>query len=385
MTRQSWGLAAVAGLGLSLVPACVHPGATTVATTITEPVVTVDEPYGGSSPYQPTRSVVPTPPPATAQTAASGPDSGPAPVGPSPTRLPDVPSPVGVTPQVSAPAPPPGGPDRHLQQAQFPAEPTGRERNTVPPEGSASQQDGQVLDVKIKVPTPSAEPAAPLPPVVDALNCLLQDRPRDALDSVKRCGGPNQELLLGLLALAARLGEGDGLERGGADEVAHVVDHLDSMEARLQPHAALVIDKLCICRKIRSFGDYEPYRADHRFHPGERDFRLYAEVRNFSSIRSEERGQIFYRICLEISAQIVDEKNKQVWPPEGGWRTFERHDDEKSRTLRHDYFDNCWFTVPELETGDYKLRIMVKDQPTGRKATSSVDLHVTAGLPMHAS
>jgi hypothetical protein len=387
MTRHTWTLAAVAGLYLSLVPACIHQGAANVANPAPELVGTADGLYGGESPYQP---IKPTPPGRPPQTGAAGPDVdvGAARVDPPPTHLPDVAPGAGTAPQVNAPAPTAGGPDRQVQQAQFPAEPTGLERNTVPPQGAGSPPEGpQVLVVPpLKVSKASAEQAPPpLPPVVEALNCLLQDQPREALASMKRYNGPNRELLLGLLALAARLCDSGGLERADPHDLAAVVHHLDRMEESLQPHAALVIDKLCICRKIRSFGDYEPYRPNHRFHPGERDFRLYAEVRNFTSVQSQVGEQTFYKICLEISAQILDEQGKQVWPPQGGWRTFERHDDEPSRTQRHDYFDNCWFTVPELPPGDYKLWIMVKDQPTGRTAKRPVDLHVTAGLSMQPS
>ena len=155
-----------------------------------------------------------------------------------------------------------------------------------------------------------------------------------------------------------------------------MLEELNSVMMPLRSQAALVIEKICFCQRIETFGIYEPLPADHRFRPGDL-VHIYAEVRNFSPRRVElPSGQVSYVVELASSAEIEDYAGNRVYPQE---ITFHRRKPDESRTLRQDYFDNYHFVVPDLPPGAYKLWIQVEDVGTrpSRKARRSLDFYVT--------
>jgi hypothetical protein len=217
---------------------------------------------------------------------------------------------------------------------------------------------------------PPATPPVKDPPLVAALRCYLDRRPADAVALLKGSGPLNQELLLGLLPLAARLAEG-ALAK---DDQAVLLDQLDSLLAPLRARAALALDRLCFCRGITMFGVYEPLPDDYVFQPGEY-VHVYVEVRNFTSAkRPRPDGQADYVVELASAAEIRDVAGKRVErlkvPPPGP---------NLSHAQRHDYFVGYHFCLPELPPGVYTLWLQVTDGPTGRQARRSLDFHVAAG------
>ena len=174
--------------------------------------------------------------------------------------------------------------DGALAQAHYP---------DPPPTG------GSAPSVKAENPPPDLPPAAPEPEVmhvekappdpklVAALRCLLEKRSADALELLQNYDGASRELLLTLLPLAARVGDG-GLDRATPQETAVLLEQLRQVETVLRPHAALALDKVCFCRKVNGFGDCEPWPESHVFRAGAEGGRgewmqVYAEVRNFTS------------------------------------------------------------------------------------------------------
>src|SRR5205807_2620336 len=92
---------------------------------------------------------------------------------------------------------------------------------------------GAGLAFRLLVGRPSPAPlpelaAKPLddPPLVAALRCYLDRRPGDAIKWLERYERPNQDLLVGLLPLAARLTEGN-LEKATPEEAAAMLATLD--------------------------------------------------------------------------------------------------------------------------------------------------------------
>jgi len=227
--------------------------------------------------------------------------------------------------------------------------------------------------------TATADKPVDEPPVVGALRCCLDKRPADA---VSRLGGydkTNQELLLCVFSLAARLTEG----RLQPQDIAVVLEELNSVMGPLRCQAALTIDKLCFCQHIFTFGIYQPWPPDKHWRPGDY-VSIYAEVRNFSSRKIERSpGETVHVVELRSTAQIEDYAGNRVWPEE---IIFQRKKPDESRTPRQDYFDNYHFFVPNLPPGAYKLWIQIEDVGTrpSRKARRSLDFYVT-NLCAHTS
>lgn len=215
------------------------------------------------------------------------------------------------------------------------------------------------------------------PPLVRALRCYLEKRPAEAIACLKDCDKLSQELLLCVLPVAARLGEGD-IERASPEEAAVLAEQLDGVESRLRPRAALAIDRMCFCRRIETFGVYEPLSDGPAFRPGEWA-QVYVELRNFSCEHQDGGpAALEYTTRLVSSAEIRDRAGRKVWPAGPGRLSFRRKGPQESRSAWHDYFDNYSLRVPELPAGPYTLWIEVQDAPTGRAVRRSLDFRVDA-------
>jgi hypothetical protein len=240
------------------------------------------------------------------------------------------------------------------------------------------------------LPAPTEPPAKPAPdprpepaeePLLAALRCLLHKHPAEAVKWLERYDKPNQELLLCLLPLAARLTE-DNLDQASPQYLATVLEQLSSLSRPLRSRAALSIEKLCFCREIKGYGLYEPLPDDHAFRtgsdsrPGEM-VQVYVEVRNFVS---EPQGP-FHLTRLASSLQICDLKGNVVWRHAFPDARAERDWGDRSRTPRTDYFINFNFWMPQLPPGYYTLWVQVEDVLTKphRMDRRSLDFKVGAG------
>jgi hypothetical protein len=222
-------------------------------------------------------------------------------------------------------------------------------------------------------------PAPPELPLVAALRALMEKRPDEAMEYLKGYDKVNQEMLLCLLPLAARLGEG-GVQQAPAGEVTAILAQLRALERQLAERAALGIDKMCLCRKIEGYGVYEKIPDDWAFAAGVNEqagelVQVYVELRDFAS-RQQGQG---YETCLASTLEIHDYRGNLVWR-----RDFPPQPD-RSHSPRHDYFINYRFCVPpHVPPGSYVLWITVKDltgqpgkdAPASRTARASVDFRV---------
>lgn len=222
------------------------------------------------------------------------------------------------------------------------------------------------------------------PALVTALREFLDKRPADAIGQLKDYDRLSQELLLGLLPLTARAGEGN-LEKASPEQLAILLDQVDSLEAPLRVRAPLEIDKICFCRRIEAFGVYDQLPDEPAFQPG--DWALvYVELRNFTCERRDgAAGLVSYGTRLVSAAEIRDYAGKKVWPSGPDQLVFRRKGPEESRTPWHDYFDNCSLRVPALAPGRYTLWIEIQDVPTKRTVKRSLDFRVSSSVPDRGS
>jgi hypothetical protein len=215
----------------------------------------------------------------------------------------------------------------------------------------------------------SKKPLASDEPLVAALRASLQRRPTEALDAVGRYPRANQEMLLVLLPVAARLTEGD-IDHVSPREAAELADLVQGVEERLRRHAALRIDKMIFCRKIDDYGEYtarETINGIATFECGAGDqpgepVQVYVELRNVSS-RQHGDG---YETRLAGSIELLDFEGQSAY------RMDFAPEVHRGQSARHDFFVNCSFSVPrKVPPGRYTLRVEVRDI-TGLPAVSPV-------------
>ncbi|MBX9678806.1 MAG: hypothetical protein K2X38_08565 [Gemmataceae bacterium] len=223
--------------------------------------------------------------------------------------------------------------------------------------------------------------ASQFQPMVEALQCVLAERPEEALRHLQSYDPETQDLLLRLLPTVGVFAR-KKVSDLSSDEADKVSEQFVAMQAIVRPRTELVITKARFCEWARAFGIYKPLPADHGFlastpqRPGEK-VQLYVELKNFFS--DPKQGGI-YETSLASTVEIRDAKGQSLWS--------HRFEDEKkplrSLTPIHDYFNNYSFTLPPLPPGFYTLTIAVADQTRAdqrRIATKSIDFRVTALPP----
>jgi hypothetical protein len=223
--------------------------------------------------------------------------------------------------------------------------------------------------------------AAPESPLLIAFRSLLANRSAEAMQQLQTYDAPSREMLMTLLPMAARVGDG-GLEHSTPQQAAVLLEQLRTLEGVLRPRAALALDQVRFCRKVNGFGHYEPWPDDHVFQAGTAEQRgermqVYVEVRNFAS---RLNGTV-YETSLGGVVEVCDADDRVIsrldFPPRV----------DRSQTPRADYILNFQFYLPApLPEGRYTLKVLVKDviDPATSDAASrnaSRSLHFTVGAP----
>ena len=210
-------------------------------------------------------------------------------------------------------------------------------------------------------------PAATDPALIQAMRTYIDKRPDLAYEMLKQFPAENQDALLVLLPLTVRMSE-ESLRETNPQEMAAMLDQLQQLMQLLQPMATLVLDKICFCRQIHGFGNYEPLGDHPTFHAGEL-VELYAEIRNLSCEQVSSRKNS-YRTHVISRLEIRDATGSFFWKPQ------KREKDDYNQTPQHDYFHHYRFALPDMPPGEYSLFLEVTDVPTERKVKRKLDFHV---------
>ncbi len=268
------------------------------------------------------------------------------------------------------PSPTKADTDSHIQQTSSPRELNFREIHEVPATSRPDVDLDWTNEPSSSTFDSSPERKSDDPPLVTAMRCFLGKRPAEALTWLKRYDEPNQELIMRFLPLIVRIPERD-LTRADADKATAILEDLYNLFG-FPAEGDLAISKLCLCKHIKTFGDYEPFPEDHQFQPRDLVW-IYAEVRNFSCERRDMgNGEVFYETQLKTTARITNYDGTGEWP----LKFDRRYGLDRSRSLRRDYWDNLSFNVPELPPGGYTLWLKVEDEPTHRFKERTVDFQV---------
>ena len=206
------------------------------------------------------------------------------------------------------------------------------------------------------------------PPLLAAVRSCWEKRPEEFHESLSQLDSGRRDLLLALIPLTVRIGEGD-LARSNPREIAEIVDHLQGLVLMLRPRAALVLDKFCFCRYIRKFGEFQPLADKPAFHPGEM-VEVYAEIRNVSSMPHRSNNGDF-RTHLHSKIQVRNSAGKVI--DSNGW---DKPDD--TLTPQHDYFQHFRFQIPDEQPGTYTIHLEARDVPTGRKVQQKLEFQIVS-------
>jgi hypothetical protein len=152
---------------------------------------------------------------------------------------------------------------------------------------------------------------------------------------------------------------------------------------RLGEQANLEISNLAFCRRVTSFGVYEPFTASEKpaandksparsiAHPAfapNQEVLLYAEIRNFTS----KPGPKGYHTLLRPSYQIFDSQGRRIGSVV---ELDESHDYCQQR--RTDFFVCYHIYLPtRIDPGDYKLKLTIEDAQAGKVRESSIDFAI---------
>ncbi|MDY3555229.1 hypothetical protein R5W24_004368 [Gemmata sp. JC717] len=166
------------------------------------------------------------------------------------------------------------------------------------------------------VKTGSGEPAAfppltqqlvpPEPPLLSAVRAHCEGRPEQAIEIIRRMEPNQQEFVLGVLPILARGASAD-LANDPATAAA-LTDQLRAAASRLEPLAALKIEKVAFCtNEPAGFGRFVHRPPANHYRPNER-VHFYLELRNLSHQLTPDG----FLTHVHVAAEIRDAKGNVV-------------------------------------------------------------------------
>lgn len=228
-----------------------------------------------------------------------------------------------------------------------------------------------VVEPRRETPTPTPPVAAPTPPESPLVLAIRAYQAKDVAGAVahlKQFDAKNQELLLSLMPLLVRLGEGS-VSAMTPEELAQHLEQLQGASSALKSRAALKAETVCFCKRVLKYGKYEAVELDHLYQSSE-PVEVYFELRNFTW-DSNQSGDKAFAMRLGSTLEIRDSRKQVVWR-----RDLTTTDSRQSPPS--DYYLVYRFTLPELPPGAYTLEVQVVDQldTQRRNVRRSLDLQM---------
>jgi len=178
-------------------------------------------------------------------------------------------------------------------------------------------------------------------------------------------------ILMGSIGSFGALTPADQLEKAieyvDREDFGRAVDVLEDVLRTLREKAPLKIENTALVTEIYQFSVYDK-RENSVFAPGE-TILIYSEVRNFTP---KKIGEELYAVHLNEDLQVLDVDDNLI-VEQKGFGTIELN----FRSLRiSDLFLRNTITLSGLPSGDYKLKIIITDVPSGKKADLVVPISI---------
>ena len=159
------------------------------------------------------------------------------------------------------------------------------------------------------------------------------------------------------------------LEYVAGANYGQAVEVLEDVLLDLREKAPLKIENTALVNEIHQFGMYDE-RENSVFAPGE-TILIYSELRNFTS---ETIGEKLYAICINEDIQLLDVEDNLIFEQKKfGTLTLELT--YKTRGVTDLMLENT-ITLDGLPSGNYKIKIMVTDIPSGKKVDFVVPISI---------
>lgn len=219
-----------------------------------------------------------------------------------------------------------------------------------------------------------AIPAATDPTLVAALRAYIENRPDDAIKLLQSLERSSQDYALALLPVLVR-GTQLNMANAKPEDVAMLVEQLHGIAARLEPKAALKVEKVVFCRpnSVMGFGRFEPWPEVQPYKPNDMAM-LYVEVRNLASEPTPgPKGETFLSratLTLEVrdaTGKLVEQSDPSNYQRRVSAARIEYA--EHTRSPLTDYYRTYRILVPN-QPGVYNLTVEVKDGAGKRVARS---------------
>jgi hypothetical protein len=217
-------------------------------------------------------------------------------------------------------------------------------------------------------PVPPTQPVGPAleSPLLAAVRAYAENRPERAGELLRTLDKPNQEFVLALLPVLAN---GAGADLNNPATAAALVDQLHALGTRLEPRAALRIEKVAFCDDVAGFGRFVPRPPGATYRPNGRA-QFYLEVRNLTSEPAGDEFLTYVHATVEVR-DAHKELVEQIDPDDYRRRVrvvrYERR--LPSRSPLHDFHILYIFSAPPAP-GVYTITIELRD-PTGRRAVKT--------------
>jgi hypothetical protein len=207
----------------------------------------------------------------------------------------------------------------------------------------------------------------PEPPLLAAVRAYTEHRPDRAIEIIRTLPKQNQDLALSLLPVLARAAGAD-LTNDPAT-VGVLVDQLHSAADRLEPLAALRIEKMAFCKDVSGFGRFVPWPNNQPYKPNAQA-KLYLEVRNLGSQMTGDGFVTYVHAAVEV-LDSHDRPVEQIDPD--NWRRrvpVVRYEKSLgSHSPLHDFHVVYEFSVPSAP-GVYTIAFELRDA-TGRRTVKT--------------
>jgi|SRR5579883_414677 len=212
---------------------------------------------------------------------------------------------------------------------------------------------------------PTLPPAAAVsePPLLAAVRAYSENRPDRAIEILRGLDKQNQDFVLGVLPILARGATAD-LNNDPAT-IAMLVDQLHAAAARLEPRAALRIEKMSFCADVSGFGRFAPWPDNQPYRPNAQA-QLYLEVRNLGSEPTNDGFMTHVHATVEIRdayGKLVEQIDPSDWRRRVPVVHFEKR--LGSRSPLRDFHVLYIFSAPATP-GVYTITVELRDS-TGRR------------------
>lgn len=204
-------------------------------------------------------------------------------------------------------------------------------------------------------------------PLLGAVRAYTENRPEKAIEIIRTMNPPNQDLVLALLPVLARAVSAD-LNNDPAT-VGALVEQLHSAAGRLEPRAALRIEKTAFCKDVSGFGRFVPWPDNQPYRPNAQA-QLYLEVRNLGSQPAGDGFVTSVQAAVEVRdahQKLVEQIDPDDWKRRVPVVKFEKR--LGSRSPLHDFHVLYLFSVPAAP-GVYTVTVELRDA-TGRRTVKT--------------